>query len=263
MHITTIITIDSYSLGLAVLTAIASGMVGSFALMKRMTLAGDAFSHVALPGIGLAVLYSYSPILGGIIALLIGAFIVWKIEKDSKLNTEAVMGVLFSLSLAVGALLIKEEHELIETLFGGITPVTAYEFLFGSLIALVVIVFVLKNRRSLVLMIVSKDLAKTADINVNKLQLSFLLVFALTVILGMEFLGVLLMGSLIIVPAAAARNVAKNLSSMLIISSVLALVSVISGIFVSQLFDIQLGPVIIIVSVIMFAATLFLNSIKN
>ena len=75
----------------------ASGLVGSFALMRRMTLAGDALSHVALPGIGLALLYSYNPVLGGAITLLVGILIVWKVENLSHLNTEAVIGVLFSL----------------------------------------------------------------------------------------------------------------------------------------------------------------------
>lgn len=65
-----------YSFVLAAFTAIASGLVGSFALMRRMTLAGDALSHVALPGIGLALLYSYNPVLGGALTLLFGVLIV-------------------------------------------------------------------------------------------------------------------------------------------------------------------------------------------
>lgn len=257
------IFIEPYSFVLAALTAIASGLVGSFALMRRMTLAGDALSHVALPGIGLALLYSYNPILGGALTLLVGVLIVWKVENLSHLNTEAVIGVLFALSLAVGAITFKEAPELVETLFGGITPVTPYEFLFGSIMAVAVAWFILKNRHALVLALISKELAKTASISTSRLQLLFLTVFALTVILGMKFLGVLLMGSLIIIPAAAARNVARNLNSMLVISSGIALVSVISGIFVSKVFEFQLGPVIIIIASVFFTATFLFNIIKS
>jgi len=250
------ISIDPYSFILAELTAIALGLVGSFALMRRMTLAGDAFSHVALPGIGLALLYSLNPVLGGALALILGTLIVWRVEKLSHLNTEAIIGVLFAVSLALGALAFEEAHELVETLFGGITPVSVYEFLFGVPIALFVIWFILKNRHALVLSLISKDLAKSAALPTGRLQFLFLVVFALTVILGMKFLGVLLMGSLIIIPAAAARNIAKNLQTMLAISSGVAFVSVLSGMFASQLFAVELGPAIIIIASVFFIATL-------
>lgn len=255
------IPIDFYSFILAVLMAVASGMVGSFALMRRMTLAGDAFSHLALPGIGLALLYSYSPVFGGALSLLLGAMIIWKIEKMSSLNTEAVIGVLFTISLAIGAIAIKEEHELMETLFGGAAPVTFSEFLFGSVVAAVVIWFILKHRHALVLMLVSKELAKTASVPIEKLQLRFLLIFALTVILGMKFLGVLLMGALIIMPAAAARNAARNLNGMLIMASLVALISVVFGIFASKFFAVPLGPAIIIIAGISFIITLIKHAL--
>jgi len=251
------------SFALAAFTAIASGLVGSFALMRRMTLAGDALSHVALPGIGLALMYSYNPILGGALTLLVGVVIVWKVEHLSHLNTEAIIGVLFALSLAIGALTFKEAHELVETLFGGITPVTSNEFFLGSIVAALVIWFILKNRHALVLTLISKELAKTTGISTPRLQFYFLVVFAMTVILGMKFLGVLLMGSLIIVPAATARNIAKNLHSMLAISSGTALVSVLSGIVISQTYGFQLGPIIIIIASFFFVLTFVFNVLKS
>ncbi len=257
------INIEMLSLILAGLTAVASGIVGSFALMRRMTLAGDALSHVALPGIGLALIYSYNPVLGGGLVLLFGTLIIWKVEKISKLNTEAVIGVLFAASLAVGALAFEEAHELVEVLFGGIATVTANEFIYGSIIAAAVIWFILKNRHSLVLALVSKELARTAGISTDRLQLYFLLSFALTVILGMKFLGVLLMGSLIIIPASAARNIARNLNSMLVISSGISLFSVLSGIAVSNLFSFQLGPAIIIIASAIFLITLIWNALSR
>ena len=255
-------SIEPYSIFLAALTAIASGMVGSFALMRRMTLAGDAFAHIALPGIGLALLYSYNPVLGGAITLLLGALIIWRVEKFSPLNTEAIVGVLFAISLAAGAIAITEEHELVETLFGNITPVTPSEVIFGSLIAAAVIGFIFKCRRALVLPLISKELAKTAAVPIEKLQLAFLVVFALAVMLGMKFLGVLLMGALIIIPAATARNLARNLSGMLFMASGAALAATLTGIFVSQIFIIQLGPAIIIIAGALFLVSFFPTALR-
>ncbi len=252
-------TIDSLSFILALLTAVASGLVGSFALMRRMTLAGDAFSHIALPGIGLAILYSYNPIVGGAAALIVGAFLIWNIERRTRLNTEAIIGVLFSVSLAVGALAIENEDELIETLFGGIGSVSILEFAIGSLVAILVVWFIMAYRRTLVLMLVSEELAKTASVRTGQLQLLFLLAFAGTVILGLQFLGVLLMGSLIIIPAATARNIAKNLTGMLITASGVSVVSVVSGMFAAQFFSVSLGPSIIIVAGAFFVFSLIVG----
>lgn len=248
--------VDFFSLILAILTAVASGLVGSFALLRRMALAGDAFSHIALPGIGIALLFHINPIIGGAVALIIGAFIIWKVEKLSHLNTEAVTGVLFTVSLALGALVIGQNEQLIETLFGGPGKFTGYEFIFGIIVALLVIGFVIYKRHALVLALISKDLAKTAHLSTDKLEWQFLLLFALTVILGLKFLGVLLMGSLIIIPAAIARNLARSLNSLLLISAVSAVMAMLGGWILSTQFNLVLGPSIIIVAGAVFALSL-------
>src|SRR3989344_343943 len=260
--ITYMITIDAYTISLAILTAVASGVVGSFALMRGMALAGVSLSHVALPGIGIALIYSFNPVLGAVTALVIGSFLIWKMEMISTLKVDAVIGVLFAVSLAIGALLITEEHELVEVLFGGFQEISAIEFIIGSVIAISVVAFILKRRRDLTLSLISRELAHTTGIDTGKLNLYFLLAFSFTVILGLKFLGVLLMGALIIIPAATARSIAQNLNHMLIISSSVAVISVLSGIVAAQVLSVPLGPVIIIIAGILFILSLFAKALK-
>lgn len=255
-------SINILSIILALFTAVAAGLVGSFALMRKMALAGDAFSHIALPGIALALLFHINPVIGGAITLLLGALIIWKVEKLSNLNTEAVTGVLFTVSLALGALAIDQDHELVETLFGGISALNIYEFVIGIILALIVNIFIIRRRQALVLTLMSKDLAKTSGINTDRLELQFMLLFAVTVILGLKFLGVLLMGSLIIIPAAIARNIAHNLKSLLLISALASLFAVAGGFIISSQFSLALGPSIIIIAGIFFALSLTLQKTK-
>src|SRR3989344_6119612 len=87
---------------LAVAMATASGVLGSFAIMRKMALASDPISHIALPGLG--------------VALLIGAIIVWGLEKRTGISTEVMIGVVFSVALAAGALTLNTDHELVEAL---------------------------------------------------------------------------------------------------------------------------------------------------
>jgi ABC-type Mn2+/Zn2+ transport system permease subunit len=85
--------------------AVAAGLVGCFAVMRRMTLASDAISHVALPGIGIALALKLNPVLGGLAALLLGTLLVWGLEYKTRLPTESVIGVVFSAALAIGSML--------------------------------------------------------------------------------------------------------------------------------------------------------------
>jgi ABC-type Mn2+/Zn2+ transport system permease subunit len=224
--------------------AAAAGLVGCFAVMRRMTLAADALSHVALPGIGVALALHLHPVLGGFTALLFGTLLVWALEHRTRVPTEAVIGVVFSAALAVGSMLTSGE-ELIGALFGAPRAVGHAEAALGLATALLVVGFVLKAKSRLVIALVSPDMARTAGIDVPRLNLLYLLAFALTVVLGLRYLGVLLMGSLIIIPAAAARHLARNLNAMLVIAVTLAIASTLVGSYGGPVLHLATGPLTI------------------
>ena len=227
--------------------AVAAGLVGAFALMRRMTLAGDALSHVALPGIGVAILVGINPLAGALIALLGGAVLIWALERRTRVATEAIIGVVFSAALAVGALLATGE-QLIDALFGAPGTLSTWELVAGLTGATAVIAFMLAARDRLVLLFLSSDVARTAGIDVQRLGLLYLLAFALTVALGLRFLGALLMGSLIIIPAATARQVARNLDQMLGWSVGLAVFATVVGAWIAESTGHETGPIIVIVA---------------
>ena len=104
-------------LALSIAMAVAAGVVGCFAVMRRMTLAADAMSHVALPGIGLALAFNFHPVLGGLLALFTGTLLIWGLEQQTRISTETVTGVVFSVALAVGSMLATGD-ELVDALLG-------------------------------------------------------------------------------------------------------------------------------------------------
>jgi len=234
--------------------AVAAGLLGCFALMRRMTLAADALSHVALPGIGLALLLRVHPLVGALAALVAGALLVWALETRTRIGTEAVIGVVFSAALAIGALLTTGE-ELMDALFGAPGALTGWELAAGLVGAAAVTGFVLFMRDRLIVTLVSADIALTSGINVRRLNLLYLLAFALTVALGLRYLGVLLMGSLVIIPAATARRLARNLTTMLVLAVALALVATLGGAWLAMRLDRESGPLIIVVAAACFFAT--------
>src|SRR3989304_3334400 len=97
-------------LALPLAMALAAGLVGCFAVMRRMTLASDAIAHVALPGIGVALALQLNPLLGGLAALLLGTLLIWALEHKTRIPTEALIGVVFSAALAIGSMLTSGEE---------------------------------------------------------------------------------------------------------------------------------------------------------
>ena len=246
------------ALALSVSTAAAAGLVGCFAVMRRMTLASDAFSHVALPGIGIALAFGIHPLLGGLAALLVGTLLVWALEERTRMATETVIGVVFSTALAIGALLSSGE-DLVDALLGAPRALGRWEVALGIGAALAVAAFVLSQRHRLVVALVSADLARTSGVDVRRLELLYLLAFAVTVALGLRYLGVLLMGSLIIIPAATAKHVARGLHAMFAVAASIAVGATVAGELIADRLHRPTGPVIIAVAAAVFFASLLVR----
>lgn len=242
----------------ALVLACAAGMVGVFALLRRMSLAADAMSHIALPGLGLALLYGINPVLGGASTLLAGAVLIWSLERKTQIPTETIIGVIFSVSLALGSLLTPEE-DIIEALFGGFGEFTVGTFVTTAFLSLCIIAALWWLKNKFVILMISKDLARVSGLPGDRLDLAFIFIFALTIILGLKFLGALLMGSLIIIPAATAKNLGWNINSMLVISSFAALLSVFGGYIVAENFSLDLGPTIVSLASAVFLGSLFVR----
>lgn len=239
----------------AVLIGIGAGYLGSFMILRRMSLVGDALSHVALPGIALALLWDFNPFFGAFAALLLATISIWALERKTELPSETLVGILFTLSLAGGLLLIPD-HELLEALLGDISSVNIADLLITlASVAAIIVVGSLINR-GLVISTLSKDLAKSMNVSVDKINFLFLIMVSLIVALGLKVAGTLLMGSLVIIPAAAAKNISVSISSYIFLAALLGAMASIIGIFAAGFLSIPAGPSIVLTGGLIFLATL-------
>ncbi|MHB1022132.1 MAG: metal ABC transporter permease [Acidobacteriaceae bacterium] len=247
-----------YEIILALLFAVAAGLVGSFALMKRMILASDVISHVALPGIGLAFLFGFNPLLGGAATLFLGTLLIWQLQKTTGLAVDAMIGVVFAGSLAIGAAVTPKE-DLVEALFGSYQTLSLPVFLMGAAVVLLIIFMLFRFKDQLLLSLFSPEMATATSIRLNRLNLYFLLVFSLTVLVGLRFMGAMLAGALVILPAATGRQLASHVSQFLLYSCIASIFAVAAGLLITFFFlpHSSPGPIIVIVSAIVFVMTLF------
>jgi ABC-type Mn2+/Zn2+ transport system permease subunit len=246
-----------YAILLAGLFAIAAGLVGSVALMKRMVLASDVMSHLALPGLGIAYLLKDNPLVGGGATLFLGTVLIWQLQKKTELATDASIGVVFAACLGIGALVTPNE-DLLEALFGNFQKLSLPGFLLGTAAVILVAAFLFFMKDPLILDLFSPDLAAATGVKVSYLDLGFMLVFSLTILIGLHFMGGLLSSALIIIPAATARQLTDRMAKFVILASVVSLISVTGGFLISTLIlrTSTVGPTIVIVSVLLFILSL-------
>ena len=240
----------------------AASLLGVFAILKRMSLVGDALSHVALPGIALALFFKINPFLGALVFLFIAIIGIWLLEYRSKLSIDTIVGVFFTAALAVGAIFIPE-LDLLEALFGDISKLTVTDVWLSVISSIVLMVFLVAIHKKLALHMVSQELAYSVGIKSRQLELIYLLLFALGVALGIKFVGALLMGALIIIPAAAAKNVSRSLNEFMFLSVLFGVVSAVLGVYLSILLNSHPGPIFILAGTGIFILSLIWKGVRK
>lgn len=248
-----------YSLIAGAFVGFTTGYLGSLMVLQKMALVGDALSHVALPGLALGILFNFDPFIGAFAFLFVAATLTWYLQGRTRLSFESIIGVLFVLALAIG-ILITPQPDLLEALFGDISKVSIFDAFTAIAVSLFVIVCTRTIYKNIVLSLVSEELATSTGINVKRTEFVYLLLVALVVAVGIKFTGTLLVGALVIVPAAAAKNVSSNLHRYAELSGIIGIVSVLSGILISNITAIPAGPLIVISGTVIFLLTIFGSS---
>lgn len=237
------------------LVGLGAGYIGSYMVLRRMALVGDALSHVALPGIALALLWNINPFIGAFSALFIASVGIWFLERRTVLPPETLVGIFFTIALALG-ILLTPEPELLEALFGNISKVSINDLFITLPIVLATMFALYHMRRALTLSTISKELTQSMGIPIERIQFFFLLCVAVIVALGLKVTGTLLMGALVIIPAAAARNISLNFSRYIFFSSLFGVVAALIGILTAQSLGIAPGPMVVLTGGVIFLATL-------
>ncbi len=225
-----------------------------------MALVGDAMSHVALPGLALGVLLGFNPLLGGFMFLFVSAILIWYIGRITKLSFETLVGASFTLALAIGILLYGDNLDALEAaLFGDITAVNLTYAIIAVTIAFVVIFLTRFIYRKIVLGLISEELAISRGINIPFTNLLYLLLVSVTVAVGIQVTGTLLVGFLVVTPAAAARIVSTNMSRYFVLSAIFGAISAVTRIMLAGSFNVLPGPLVVVSGVVIFVVMLFVR----
>jgi zinc transport system permease protein len=237
----------------ALLTALAlgplCGLLGVFVTARKMSFFSDTIAHAALAGVALGFWFGFAdPTLPMILfSLAVAGLLLW-LKEQTHLLSDTILALLLSGSVAFGmvvlSLLKGFRQELDRYLFGDILSVGWTEVGMAFAVAVFVGGFIFSQLNSLSLLTASEDLAHVAGLPVRSVNYLFILVLTATVALSIRMLGIILVTSLVVIPPATARNVARSLRQQIVLSVLLGLGGAVGGVALAYPFDLPCGPCI-------------------
>lgn len=256
-------TLRTITLGTAVLGAIC-GMLGSFAVLRKQSLLGDAISHAALPGIAIAFLItgakdSNTLLLGALVSGLLGTFWIRGIIKKTHLKTDTALGLILSLFFGFGMLLLAfiqkqpnaNQAGLDKYLFGQAATLLESDVLLMVIVTGVALIVLLLFWKEFKIMLFDADYTKTLGFNTRFIDTLITFFIVLAIVLGLQTVGVVLMSAMLLAPAAAARQWTNKLSTMIFIAAIFGAFSGVFGTAISaSQNNLSTGPVIVLVAAV-------------
>jgi zinc transport system permease protein len=239
--------------------ALVAGPLGSFVVWRRMAYFGDTLSHAALLGVALGLMLDVNPMLAVTVGCVLLAALLVTLQSRQPLASDTLLGILAHSTLSLGLVALSFMQDvridLMSYLFGDLLAVSPTDLAWiigGSALVLVVIALMW---RQLLAITVHEELAKVEGLPVAAIRLGLMLLIAVVIAVAMKIVGVLLITSLLIIPAAAAQRHARTPEQMALGASLLGIIAVCGGLSLSWFKDTPAGP-----SIVVTAAALFLLS---
>lgn len=245
----------------------AAAAVGIHVVNFRMSFFSDAISHSAFTGVAIGIVAGIDPVYTLVLfGLLVGGLIV-KMRKRSDLSVDAIIGVAFSTSVALGIVIISAKRGLTRNLhsfiYGDLLAVTEAELALMFLLAAVVLLFSVFLYNRLILIAISEEVSRTKGINTALYEYAFSILLALVVCLSIRVVGILLVTAMIIIPATIGRTLSKSVGSLFWISTLTAIVSSMTGLISSYYWDTSTGATVVLASAILFFAAQIVKGIRG
>ena len=246
--------------------AIICSLMGTFLVLRRYALFGDALSHMAFGGISLGLFIGIYPLWTAFVVSVLGALGITKLRKSTKVSGDAAIAVLLVSGLGIGVLLISAtggfKVDLFSFLFGSILLISLEDMLLILAISSGIITTIIVLRKQLLHLTFDEEQAKVSGINTDKLNYIFVMLASITVITSMRLVGILLISALIVLPNITAIMFGKGFKKTVMISISMSVVSVVSGIILSYYLDLAPSGTIVMISVAMLVGTLVLKYVN-
>lgn len=248
-----------------IIVGLISGIVGSFIILRGMSLMGDAISHAVLPGVAASYMLGVNYIIGASLFGIMAAGLIGFVTQRTTLKNDTAIGIVFSSFFALGIILIsfaKSSTDLYHILFGNVLAVRQSDILLTGAVAIVVFVFMLLFYKELLVSSFDPVMAEAYGLNVRVIHYGLMFALTLVAVTSLQTIGTILVIALLITPASAAYLLTNRLSHMIVIAALISTFSSIVGLFFSYSYNLASGASIVLTAVACFILA-FLFSPKS
>lgn len=247
------------------LVAVICPLIGTFVVIRRMSMIGDTLSHVSLAGIAAGMLAGIYPMLGALIFSLAAAIGIEMLRKRFSQYAELSISIVLSAGIGLAVVLISLgksfNADLMSYLFGSIIGVNMLDIYIILGLSIIILTSVWLFYKEFFYISFDEEGAEMAGIPVSNLNMYFTALTAMTIVVSMRIVGILMVSSLMVVPVACSLLVSKSFKNTIFLSVVFALVSVIIGLFTSYYLDLAPGGSIVLTSVFILLGILAVKKI--
>lgn len=250
----------------AALIGIMCACLGAYVVLRRMAFIGDALAHTTLPGLVVAYLNGWNLFGGAVVAGLATAFGIGWLSRRQAVREDTAIGVLFTAMFSLGILLMsttRSFRDLSHILFGNILGVSRTDLLLIAAMAVVVLGALFLFHKELELTSFDPTHAEVMGLRADRLRYGLLMLLALTVVVGIQAVGVVLTSALLVTPAAAASLLTNRLPRLMLIASAVAAGSGVAGLYLSYYFSVSSGAAIVLCCTACFGAAWALRAARQ
>jgi zinc transport system permease protein len=240
--------------------AVLCAMLGLFLVLRKLSLIGDGLSHVSFGAIALGLFFGFYPYFVAVPVVVIGSYFILKLTEKAKVYGDAAIGIVSSIGIAGGVILASMSRgfnvDLFSYLFGNILAISnqeAYVSLGLSGVVMMIIVLVYHDLFSFTF---DEEFAKVSGVKTRRINLIMTFLTAITVVLAIKVVGIMLVSALLILPAVTALQLARGFKGAMLISTLVAVISVWLGITASFLWDLPSGATIVMTNAAIFILAL-------
>ncbi|EAD0590639.1 metal ABC transporter permease [Listeria monocytogenes] len=239
----------------SVTVGIVSGVIGSFIILRGMSLMGDAISHAVLPGVAISYMMGINFFIGAATFGIAAALGIGFVNQKSQIKNDTAIGIVFSAFFALGIILIsfaKSSTDLYHILFGNVLAVRSSDMWMTIIIAIIVISLVALFYKEFLVSSFDPVMAEAYGLNVKFLHYFLMLLLTLVTVSALQTVGIILVVAMLITPAATAYLLTNKLSKMIVLASTFGAVSAIIGLYFSYIFNLASGAAMVLVATIIF-----------
>ncbi|OCL92775.1 metal ABC transporter permease [Arcobacter porcinus] len=240
-----------------VLISIAAGVIGSLVVVNKITFLTGGIAHSAYGGIGLAIFLGIPVLFGATVFAILTAILIAIITLKNRSRVDAIIGMMWASGMAVGIVFIDltpgYNVDLMSYLFGSIIAVSSNDLYYMIALDIFIIAIIAIFYKEILAVSYDSEFAYLRGINVKFFYTLILILSALCVVAAIKAVGLILVIALLTIPTYLAEAFSNKLSTMMILSSVLATIFTLSGLAISYLYDISSGASIVMISVVALA----------